>query len=751
MVLSVSDSPLTAPARQVLDRILSSRQFLNAPRQAAFLRFVVEESLAGRGNDLKETLIATQVYEKAADYDPRIDSTVRVEAIKLRQRLAAYYEGPGANDPFRLSIPKGSYRVVIEPAEPTVETNDPSQRFQLPVQAWALAIPVLAAVWHFLPAGKPPVDAAPILRDVQRLTALGSYATGAAISKDGSFAVYATDRDSGGVLNLWRHPLDGGAPVRLTRSGVNHREPAISPDGKQIVFRADSDGGVLYVMPAAGGEPRRIPESAGAHDPRLGGRDSRSVLYWTPRDRETPDYGRVYLASTEPQAPWPVLLFGDFAHASRPIWSGDGRLVLALGTWHSNIPDKEFDAWVVDLDGRYARGAPVKTGLFPLLRAKGLYRTIRERSGIEVSDWRDEWLYFTAPSGESRDLFRVRLPAAGRVEGDPQRMTFGAGSISGISLAGDGSTLVFLRPESSYNLHSVQVSAPGEPAGEPFRHTIETGVNFRVAVAPTGNSAVWERQQPGAGNQVWHLGLATGVRRNLKGGSPAVRSHAILSPSGDTVAYRVADPDFQPIYAQAPDGTERRICDNCGTPADWTADGRHILYITGGTPSVIGLLHASTGAHGDLISHPNYNLNGARARVNANGDGWVAFYVDNSPRSRQILLARLNKWRPAEPRDWVPVTDGTEWDQSPAWSPDGRTLYFTNWHDGFRCIMARGVDPATGRPSGPAWAVRHFHGPSQTLMLSLSLRGVDALWAAKDRLYFMLDDRRSDLWLGSIR
>lgn len=736
--------------REQLDRILASNQFRAAPRQSAFLRFVVDESLTGRSADLKETLIAIQVYGKPADYDPRVDSTVRVEAAKLRQRLAAYYEGAGAGDRLRLSIPKGGYQVRIE--EPGSD-SEPAQaaRYQFPLRAAAAATVALAAVWILWP--RPGSHRSPVLREIHRLTALGAYATDPAISPEGDFAVYSSDRDSSGVLNLWRHPLDGGAPVRLARSGVNHREAAISPDGRHVVFRSDNEGGQLYVMPAAGGEPRRVGETGGARNPRIGGPEGRGLVYWVPRDQETPDYGRVFLTSTQPGSLSPVPLFGDFAHAAWPIWSGDGRHVLALGTWHSDVPEKEFDAWVVELEGRYPKGPPVKTGLFPLLKAKGIYRNTWERTLVEVSDWRDGWLYLTAPSRESRDLFRVELPEpGGRVQGDPQRLTSGASAIRGISIGAAGKSLAFVPMESSDNLYSLELpDRSGEPAGEPYRHTIETGINFRAAVAPSGKAAVWERRATEAVGEVWSLDLAAGLRRNLTAAKPAARTHPILSSNGDTVAYRVLEPGSEPIYVQpAAGGPEKRICANCGTPSDWTADGRYIFYITGGNPAIIGMLDTTTGAHGDLIRHPTFQLHGVRARVNNLGDGWVAFYAVNSPRTRQILLARLTRWKPAAAKDWIPVTDGTQWDQSPAWSPDGRTLFFTNRHDGFRCIMARTMDPITGQPAGPAWALRHFHASSQTLMLSAPQRGADALWAAGNRLYFMLDDRRSSVWLASL-
>src|SRR5205823_3607434 len=92
-----------------VERILAHPGFTAANRLSSFLRFVVEEELAGRGADIKEYVIGVSVYRKSEDYDPRTDPTVRVDAGKLRLRLTEYYETTGRNDPIVITIPKGTY------------------------------------------------------------------------------------------------------------------------------------------------------------------------------------------------------------------------------------------------------------------------------------------------------------------------------------------------------------------------------------------------------------------------------------------------------------------------------------------------------------------------------------------------------------------------------------------------------------------------------------------------------------------
>jgi hypothetical protein len=73
--------------RRELDRVLSSPGFSRNDRQSQFLRFLVERHLAGKDSELKESVIAVEVFGRDADYDPKLDAIVRTEAVRLRARL----------------------------------------------------------------------------------------------------------------------------------------------------------------------------------------------------------------------------------------------------------------------------------------------------------------------------------------------------------------------------------------------------------------------------------------------------------------------------------------------------------------------------------------------------------------------------------------------------------------------------------------------------------------------------------------
>jgi hypothetical protein len=105
-----------------LESILASAELGSAPSLQRFLRHVVEETLAGRGESLKEYCIGSKVFGRGADFNPKIDPIVRVQARNVRARLEQYYAGPGSRDPVIIELPKGAYVPVFR-LRPQVATQ----------------------------------------------------------------------------------------------------------------------------------------------------------------------------------------------------------------------------------------------------------------------------------------------------------------------------------------------------------------------------------------------------------------------------------------------------------------------------------------------------------------------------------------------------------------------------------------------------------------------------------------------------
>ena len=134
-------TPSRDEVQAALERVLSSPGFASAGRLPAFLRHLVTLELNGEADRLKESLLGIELFERGPDFDPRTDPVVRVEARRLRQRLADHYRGPGADDPICISVPKGGYIPVFEAVAAGAEA--PAARRHLPRNFWPWAIVAL--------------------------------------------------------------------------------------------------------------------------------------------------------------------------------------------------------------------------------------------------------------------------------------------------------------------------------------------------------------------------------------------------------------------------------------------------------------------------------------------------------------------------------------------------------------------------------------------------------------------------------
>jgi TolB-like protein/tetratricopeptide (TPR) repeat protein len=112
-------------------RILASLHFSRSEALSRLLKFVVRLTLDGKADELKEYRLGVDVFGRGQDFDPRIDPIVRMQAAKLRARLAEYYGNEGKSDRIKIAIPKGGYTPVFslesEPAagpmpEPDVQS-----------------------------------------------------------------------------------------------------------------------------------------------------------------------------------------------------------------------------------------------------------------------------------------------------------------------------------------------------------------------------------------------------------------------------------------------------------------------------------------------------------------------------------------------------------------------------------------------------------------------------------------------------
>ena len=169
-----------AEVRKALDRVFESQGFRASRRSQDFLRYVVERTLDGQSESLKERSIGIDVFGRSASYDPSDDATVRVKAGEVRKRLVHYYATDGQNEEIRIELPAGTYvpefiraerppvsvesnPVIVEAASEAATSWKRPIFLLIPI---CLAIVAAVAVWIKIRAPDTVVDQfwAPVLR-----------------------------------------------------------------------------------------------------------------------------------------------------------------------------------------------------------------------------------------------------------------------------------------------------------------------------------------------------------------------------------------------------------------------------------------------------------------------------------------------------------------------------------------------------------------------------------------------------------
>jgi len=92
-----------------IDRLVNSHVLHGSESLCKLLRYLAEHALDHPGSSLKEYQIATEVFGRPPNFDPQSDSTIRVQAGRLRLKIAEYYASEGAEDPIQVEVPKGTY------------------------------------------------------------------------------------------------------------------------------------------------------------------------------------------------------------------------------------------------------------------------------------------------------------------------------------------------------------------------------------------------------------------------------------------------------------------------------------------------------------------------------------------------------------------------------------------------------------------------------------------------------------------
>ncbi|QDV07887.1 hypothetical protein Poly30_34220 [Planctomycetes bacterium Poly30] len=464
--------------------------------------------------------------------------------------------------------------------------------------------------------------------------------------------------------DLWTAPVAGGTASRLTAHPGQEVFPRFSPDGQWIAFTGQYDGDEqVYVMPATGGEPKRLTwyPARGPLPPRWGydhqvhgwTPDGSAVLFRSLRDAGGGSNGRLYTVSMDgglPSVlPMPDSGAGDYSpDGTRVVYSPLSRDFRHWkryeGGWAQNL-------YVFDLDT--AEHTPIAHGP----------RTERDPmwigdSIVFASDRNDHLnLYRTGASGEALEQLTdhgpsdVRWPATDHVS----RVVYELDGVLRLLNLADGTdaALSITVPDDGLWKRSRWMSVGGDVSG--------------FGLSPDGSRAVFVAR----GDVFTAPTGDKGLSRNLTRSPGANDRVAVWSPDGKLIATISDASGEDEIWLLSEDGSEppRQLTTGHTKRLEriqWSPDGERIAC-----SDYQGRLFVVSVADGTevLVADDPWRPIGD-AQWSPNG-GHLAFSLRNS-----IEVSRIHIWSVAGGSDARPVTSDLASAWSPAWDPKGDYLFY---------------------------------------------------------------------------
>lgn len=612
------------PEREIkeeLERLLASREFSHAGRLCRFLKFVVERTLAGDRESLKESVIGAAVYDRAPGYDPKAEPIVRTEARRLRAKLADYYQNSGRDAQIQIAIPTGGYVAVFEP------------RPQAPASKLVL-LPHAAP-----PAAVPPVAPAPRGRNLRYITwAAATLVIGVA-----------------GALIVWRSGdtrtrSEFGLTTITSYPGAQYT-PAISPDGRRVVFSwsEDKSGADLYMAGADGGSPERLTTAHAAD----------TLPVWSPDGTKIAFIRADKLMVMSPSGGGERALGSAFP--SWLSWSSAGNSLIA-SDWGSG--GRELAIFAVNENTGSRRQIT-----FPPSGITG------DTAGAVSPD--GSRLAFIRCNLGNCDIYTTPFPGT-----DLRRLTYDECGFAGLAWLPNASGIVYSsRRHGPFMLWQVNASG-GNP--EPVAASGDDARSPNVARGPSGKVRIVFDHRINIGN-IWRQSLDSESRQQVPPArfiaSTSLDSSPQISPDGKRIVFSSDRTGYDEIWVADADGANQRavtrLREEAGSPR-WAPDSNRIAFDLLGKHGRAVFLTDIGGA-----APQQWTPWGDAARPSWSRDGRWIYYGDNDRSgARQVW-----KISTAPDRAIVQMTHDGGFEAFE--SSDGRTLYYTRGSE-LRAMPASG-------------------------------------------------------------
>jgi Tol biopolymer transport system component len=635
--MSTGEIPQTPVAEQ-LERVLQSEVFRTASRSSKLLRFLVEETVNGRADRLKDYTLGAEALGRGDSFDPRTDPIARVEASRLRSRLELYYATEGASDPVVITLPKGGYVPRFD-YRSSAEQPSASPRARYRRGFWAAALVVafasatIVSWWLSRPSTPLPAE-----MRLEVTTPPTTDPVSLAISPDGTQLVFVAS--AGGTPRLWLRPLKGTA---TTLAGTEHASlPFWSPDSRSIGFFADARIKRIDI------DSGRIEELAGASVPAGGTWNGDNVIIYA-STIDSP-LRRILANGSQPGAartsrglaamPVTTLAPGQIGHRA-PHFLPDGRHFIYYATGSADVRGVH----VGDVDGTLAQR------LFdadtPAVYAAGHLLYVHQGTLL----------------AQGLDAERLTL------DGDPtpvaEHVTSGTrAEIAALSASAAG-PIAYRTGSPGGKRQFVWFDRAGRElmrVGSP--HSF--GPSY-LSMAPDSRRIAVQRTE-GGNTDIWLVDLARGNASRFTT-DPEPDIAPLWSPDGERIVYSSLRTNFN-LYERPIGGTvamDLLLGDGAKSATDWSSDGRFLLFrgLTRGSNYDIWALPMS--GEGKPVAVVRTMFDERDAQFSPDGK-WIAYQSNQSGRF-EIYLQRF-------PDGGEPIPISTNGGAQVRWSGDGRELFY---------------------------------------------------------------------------
>lgn len=587
------------------------------------------------------------------------------------------------------------------------------------------------------------------LSQAVRLTGPDELALDPAVSPDGKWTAYASDRGSKGRTNIWIREAASGQTRRLTDDPDGADQPAFSPDGATLAYHSH---GAIYAVPARGGAAVELVESG-------------------QRPRYSPDGALIAYTKGDIESGYSVGYTGWAggggeqginrncgSTAANPVWSSTGRFLL-IWCKDSAGARETADFWAIPA----ASGAAIPTGASAVLSAEGIKPPMETQGSFIAEIWTDDRVIFAGRKGDQSGLWSLRLAeATGKAQGPAEFLDAGTADAYSASLSArnaGGRLLAFSKLAVNPDLWKLPLRPDGSAVPEAIeRLTTDPATDRRASLSADGTTLVFLSDRSGRPS-VWLKDMRTGTERPLTSGLN-VRLAPRISPDGRRVVFTTEPNQDRIVWLvdTAPQARPKKVCTNCGHPRTWWPDNRHLLLDPMYDGHIFGGLFP--------VAFRDMNM-GREVRISAGlywiepkvspDGGWVVTgaYGSGPPPSERIFAIPLAKGADGAPvvpssERWIAISDRSAYNNQPVWGADGSTIYFLSDCDGHTCIWGRRVDPATKQPIGASFTVYHSHDARLSIDNLGASVGVDPA-AGPRELIFAQAQRAGSIWMAAVK